>query len=78
MSSEESNRMSQKTPSQDLNSDIEWDLKELQDSIKRSAEEQWDALLDSTGQIDQPPGTAEMLWEAEKKRWKQQYDCEDS
>ena len=29
MSSEESNKMSKKTPSQDSNSDIEWDLEEL-------------------------------------------------
>ncbi len=44
MSSEESIRMSQKTPSQDLNSDIEWDLKELQDSIMDSAVE-YDKLV---------------------------------
>ena len=76
MSLEESNKMSRKTPSQDSNSEIEWDLDELKDSIKRSAEEQWDAFLDSTGQYGNP--SAELQWEAEKKRWRQQYNHEES
>ena len=76
MSLEESNKMSEKTPSQDSNSEIEWDLDELKDSIKRSAEEQWDAFLDSTGQYGNP--SAELQWEAEKKRWRQQYNHEES
>ena len=76
MSLEESNKMSRKTPSQDSNSEIEWDLDELKDSIKRSAEEQWDAFLDGTGQYGNP--SAELQWEAEKKRWRQQYNHEES
>ena len=76
MSSEESNKTLKKTPSQDSNSEIEWDLDELKDSIKRSAEEQWDAFLDSTGQYGNP--SAELQWEAEKKRWRQQYNHEES
>jgi len=44
MSSEESNKMSKKTPSQDSNSDeIEWDLEELKKSIIKSAEDNWDS-----------------------------------
>ncbi len=77
MSLEESNKMSKKIPSQGSNSDeIQWDIEELKDSIKRSAEEQWDAFLDSTGQYGNP--SAELQWEAEKKRWRQQYEHEDS
>ena len=76
MSLEESNKMSKKTPSQDSNSDIEWDLDELKKSIVSSAEDHWDTFLDGTGQMGNP--SAEMQWEAEKKRWKQQYDHEDS
>ena len=44
MSSEESNKMSKKTPSQDSNSDIEWDLEELKKSIIDSADE-YDKLI---------------------------------
>ena len=36
MSSEESNKMSKKIPSQDSNSDIEWDLEELKKAIEES------------------------------------------
>ena len=75
--------MSKKIPSQGSNfekvldsDEIQWDIEELKDSIKRSAEEQWDAFLDSTGQYGNP--SAELQWEAEKKRWKQQYEHEDS
>ena len=69
MSLEESNKMSQKEPSQDLNSDdIEWDIEDLKDSIKRSAEEQWDALLASTGQDLVPGQIASAVWEMEKKK----------
>jgi hypothetical protein len=39
MSSEESNKMSKKTPSQDSNSDIEWDLEELKKAIIDSADD---------------------------------------
>ena len=58
MSSEESNKMSKKTPSQDLNSkekvelistapdtdanDIEWDIEDLKQSYIDAAEQQWD------------------------------------
>ena len=44
MSSEESNKMSKKIPSQDSNSDIEWDLEELKKSIIDSADE-YDKLI---------------------------------
>ena len=71
MSSEESNKMSQKEPSQDSNSeDIEWDIEELKDSIKRSAEQQWDDLLDSAGQ-HLVPGSPALIWEMEKKKAKE-------
>ena len=60
--------MSQKEPSQDSNSeDIDWDIEELKDSIKRSAEQQWDELLDSAGQ-HLVPGAAALIWEREKKK----------
>ena len=39
MSLEESNKMSKKTPSQDSNSDIEWDLEELKKAIIDSADD---------------------------------------
>ncbi len=41
MSLEESNKMSKKTPSQDLNSekDIEWDLEEMKKSILDNADD---------------------------------------
>jgi len=43
MSSEESNKMSKQTPSQDSNSEeIEWDLEEMKKAIIKSAEESWD------------------------------------
>ena len=45
MSSEESNKMSKKTPSQDSNSDeIEWDYEEMKKSIKDNAVE-YDKLV---------------------------------
>ena len=45
MSSEESNRMSKKTPSQDLNSEeIEWDYEEMKKSIMDNAVE-YDKLV---------------------------------
>ncbi len=45
MSSEESNRMSKKTPSQDSNSEeIEWDFEEMKKSILDSADE-YDKLV---------------------------------
>ena len=45
MSSEESNRMSKKTPSQDPNSEeIEWDFEEMKKSILDSADE-YDKLV---------------------------------
>ena len=45
MSSEESNKMSKKTPSQDSNSDeIEWDFEEMKKSILDSADE-YDKLV---------------------------------
>ena len=39
MSSEESNKMSKKTPSQDSNSEIEWDFEEMKKSILDNAVE---------------------------------------
>ena len=42
MSLEESNKMSQKIPSQDSPSDIEWDLEDMNKSIIESAEQRWD------------------------------------
>ena len=39
MSSEESNKMLKKTPSQDSNSEIEWDLEELKKAIIDSADD---------------------------------------
>ena len=47
MSLEESNKMSKKTPSQDLNfdynaTDTQWDLDELKRAYKDAAEQQWD------------------------------------
>ena len=45
MSSEESNKMSKKIPSQDSNSDeIEWDFEEMKKSILDSADE-YDKLV---------------------------------
>ena len=45
MLSEESNKMSKKTPSQDSNSEeIEWDIEELKKAIRDSAEE-YDKLV---------------------------------
>ena len=45
MSSEESNRMSKKTPSQDSNSEeIEWDYEEMKKSILDSADD-YDKLV---------------------------------
>ena len=72
MSSEESNKMSKKIPSQDSNSDeIQWDIEDMKKAIVDSAEDHWDAFLDSTGQYGNP--SAELQWEAEKKRWKNEY-----
>ena len=43
MSSEESNKMSPKTPSPDSNSEeIEWDLEQMKKAIIDSAEQHWD------------------------------------
>jgi len=43
MSSEESNKMSKKTPSQDSNSEeIEWDIEDMKRAIIDSAEQSWD------------------------------------
>ena len=43
MSSEESNKMSKKTPSQDSNSEeIEWDIEDMKQAFIDAAEEQWD------------------------------------
>ncbi len=45
MLSEESNRMSKKTPSQDSNSEeIEWDIEELKRAIRDAADE-YDKLV---------------------------------
>ncbi len=39
---EESNKTLMKTPSQDSNSEIEWDIEDLKQSIIESAEQSWD------------------------------------
>ena len=70
MSLEESNKMSQKNLSQDSSSDIEWDLKDLQQAIIDNAEA-YDELLDKAGQHELPPNTAENMWEMERKLWQQ-------
>ena len=44
MSSEESNKMSKKTPSQDLNSEIEWDFEEMKKAIRDAADD-YDKLV---------------------------------
>ena len=77
MSSEESNKMSNQTPSQDLNfenprpeEDIAWDIEEMRKAIIDSAEE-YDRLLEKAGNESPPEGTAEAMWEMEKKMWRQ-------
>jgi len=44
MLSEESNKMSRKTPSQDSNSEIEWDLEEMKKAIRDAADD-YDKLV---------------------------------
>ena len=70
MSSEDSNKMSQKIRSVDSNCDIEWDLEDLKKAIVDSAE-LYDELLDKAGQHELPPQTAEAMWEMERKLWQQ-------
>ena len=81
MSLEESNKMSRKTPSQDssfenprpeeeIADDIKWDIEELKKAIVTSAEDHWDAFLDSAGQPDAGAESGDMLWTAEKKKFK--------
>ena len=77
MSSEESNKMSKKTPSQDSNSEIEWDLEELKKAILDSADE-YDRLLDKAGQHELPKGTAEAMWEMERQMWAQRQGKDES
>ena len=77
MSLEESNKMSQKTPSQDLNfenprpeEEIAWDIEEMRKAITDAAEE-YDKLLEKAGNESPPEGAAEEMWEMEKKMWRQ-------
>ena len=70
MSSEESNKMSQKIRSVDSNCDLEWDMEDLKKAIVHSAE-LYDELLDKAGQHELPPQTAEAMWEMERKLWQQ-------
>ncbi len=71
MSLEESNKMSQKIPSQGSPSDeIQWDLEDLKKAITDSAE-LYDELLDKAGQHELPAHTAEAMWEMERKLWQQ-------
>ena len=82
MSLEESNKMSEKTPSQDLNfdynaTDTEWDLDELKRAIIDNAEE-YDRLLDKAGQHELPKGTAEAMWEMERHMWSQRQGNDES
>ena len=74
MSLEESNKMSQKTLSQDSNSEIEWKLEDLQKAIIDNAEA-YDELLDKAGQHELPAKTAEAMWEIERKLWQQRSDA---
>ena len=39
---EESNKKLKKTPSQDSNSDIDWDMEDMKRAIIESAEQSWD------------------------------------
>ncbi len=70
MSLEESNKMSQKIPSQDSPSDPEWNLEDLQKAIIDNAE-MYDQLLDKAGQHELPAQTAEAMWEMERHMWSQ-------
>ena len=77
MSLEESNKMSQKIPSQGFpydtdasSGEIEWDLDMLKKAITDNAEV-YDELLDKAGQHELPEGTAEAMWEMERKLWSQ-------
>ena len=71
MSSEELNKMSQKTRLQDLPSDeIEWKYEDMDKAILDSAD-LYDELLDKAGQHELPEETAEDLWEMERKLWTQ-------
>ena len=77
MSLEESSKMSNQTPSQDLNFEnprpeeyIAWDIEEMRKAIIDSAEE-YDRLLEKAGNESPPEGTAEAMWEMEKKMWRQ-------
>ena len=70
MSSEELNKMSNQTPSQDSRSDWHDEFApryDMPEEEVRSVEEQWDELLGIAGQ-DSVPGQAEMIWTAEKKK----------
>ena len=74
MSSEELNKMSQKTRLQDLPSDeIEWKYEDMEKAILDSAE-LYDELLDKAGQHALPEQTAEDMWEMERKLWSQRSD----
>jgi len=70
MSSEESNRMSEQTPSQDLRSNDE-----CYRSILDAAQHGWDDLLDKADQPINP--FAEELWLMEKKKAQQQQQSDD-
>ena len=75
MSSEELNKMSQKTRLQDLPSDeIEWKYEDMEKAILDSAE-LYDELLDKAGQHELPAKTAEAMWEMERKLWQQRSDA---
>ena len=75
MSLEESNKMSQKIPSQDSPSEPEWKLEDLQKAIIDSAE-MYDELLDKAGQHELPEQTAEAMWEMERHMWSQRQQKE--
>ena len=78
MSSEELNKMSQKTRLQDLPSDeIEWKYEDMEKAILDSAE-LYDELLDKAGQHDLPQGTAEAMWEMERHMWQQREGKDES
>ena len=76
MSLEESNKISKEIPSQDSLSnprpeeESAWDIEEMNRAIIDNAEE-YDRLLDRAGQEAPPEGSAEAMWEMEKKMQQQ-------
>ena len=77
MSSEELNKMSQKTRLQDLPSEeIEWKYEDMEKAILDNAD-LYDELLNKAGQEELPPQVAEDMWEMERKLWSQRQNTND-